>query len=77
MRKERIFLYDNYRAVLMCLVVIGHSADSLTSSSDVCKSIFVFIYAFHMPAFLFLSGMFFQETDIAGKVLAILVLGSR
>lgn len=67
--KERIALWDNLKFVLITLVVVGHFADVFTNVSDTCKSIFAFIYAFHMPLFLFLNGLFYKSADILRKCL--------
>lgn len=66
--KRRIYVYDNLRFLLIFLVVVGHALDDLTEPAptaaqpqelnELLKGIFVFIYAFHMPLFLFLSGLF-------------------
>lgn len=56
---ERLPYIDNLKGFLILLVVIGH----LSSYSDVseCKAAVAlsnFIYTFHMPLFLFCSGLF-------------------
>ena len=56
--KERIVLWDNLKFILITLVVIGHLADEFTAKSDVYKSVFLFIYTFHMPLFILISGLF-------------------
>lgn len=35
--------------------------------SDTCKSIYLFIYAFHMPLFLFISGLFHTDRNVVKK----------
>lgn len=57
------------------IVVIGHFAESITSRSDMCKSIFIWIYSFHMPLFLFISGMFYKKREVLPKVLGLLMIG--
>lgn len=52
MRDLRI---DHLRAVLVFLVVFGHF---LEASPDGCMPLYRLIYAFHIPALLFLSGRF-------------------
>lgn len=71
----RIFLFDNLKFLLMTFVVVGHFANAYIMSSDYYQSIFLFIYAFHMPLFLFLAGLFHKNKDIFPKVLSYLVLG--
>lgn len=56
-------------------MVVGHVIDLNTSQSKVFRSIFVCIYSFHMPLFLFLSGMFHTNKNISAKVSGFLVIG--
>lgn len=53
--KERVAYLDNARYWVMLLVVIGHS---LTQFGDIdsARAIYVWIYAFHMPFFIVISG---------------------
>ncbi|MBE6819012.1 MAG: hypothetical protein E7517_07665 [Ruminococcaceae bacterium] len=64
MPRERIALWDNAKAVLMLLVVSGHFLEPLTAEGYplIYRSIFLFLYTFHMPAFIFISGMFSKHT---------------
>ncbi|MBK4347442.1 acyltransferase family protein [Lacisediminihabitans changchengi] len=57
-RKRRVPLWDNARFLCVALVVIGHSVQRLTGQSDHALMVYVFIYAFHMPAFAIISGYF-------------------
>lgn len=69
----RAHLFDNVKFLLIILVVVGHFIDDLTEPepltqseelNDTLHGIFLFIYAFHMPAFLFISGLFSKkDTD--------------
>ena len=54
--KGRVSLWDNLKFMAIVLVVVGHFADYLTETSMVSRSIRLFIYAFHMPLFFFVSG---------------------
>ena len=58
---KRIYWWDNIKFVMIVLVVAGHFADTLVAHSGVMKSFYLFIYAFHMPVFLFISGMFYTN----------------
>ena len=68
----RAHLYDNVKFLLIILVVVGHFIDDLTEIrpheqseelNDLLKGIFIFVYSFHMPAFLFISGLFVKRID--------------
>ena len=54
--QKRSDYLDNVKAFLILSVVIGHFADQIIKGSNLSKSIFLFIYAFHMPLFIFLNG---------------------
>lgn len=56
--KKRIAYYDNCKFFLILLVVIGHFIQDYSTQAGVYRSIFMFIYTFHMPLFFFLSGLF-------------------
>lgn len=66
--RERIALWDNLKFILITAVVIGHFADFVVDRSDTCKSIYLFIYAFHMPLFIFISGLFHTDRNVVKKV---------
>ena len=52
---KRYFYIDAFRAMLILLVVIGHSVQWLDSDFD-ANPVFRTIYSFHMAAFMFVSG---------------------
>lgn len=64
----RTALWDNIKFLMITLMVIGHFADAFTSTSSVCRSIYLFIYAFHMPLFIFISGLFYHENGSKQKI---------
>jgi len=64
---ERIYLWDNIKFLLIVLVVVGHFADRFTEVSNTFRSLFLFIYAFHMPLFMFVSGLFHTDRHILSK----------
>ncbi|MEU7987444.1 acyltransferase family protein [Streptosporangium canum] len=54
-RKKREPYLDNVKFVLIALVVTGHSLVP-TLAAHSAKSAYLFIYTFHMPAFVLISG---------------------
>ena len=54
----RIYKFDNLKFLLILLVVIGHFCDLYINDYVVLKKIFIFVYAFHMPLFIFVTGLF-------------------
>lgn len=57
-RKPRIAVWDNARFVLIVLVLIGHTISTVRTGSDLAFGLYAYIYLFHMPAMILLSGMF-------------------
>jgi len=53
----RLAYWDNIKGVLIILVVIGHYLWAYWDSGNV-RQLISFIYLFHMPAFVFVSGYF-------------------
>ncbi len=60
--KRRVPFWDNARFVCVTLVVVGHGIQRLTYDSDNALIVYLFIYAFHMPAFAMISGYFSKAT---------------
>ncbi|HYI32498.1 MAG TPA: acyltransferase family protein [Glaciibacter sp.] len=56
--RRRVPLWDNARWVAITLMVIGHAILKLISESDVAYSVYLLIYAFHVPVFVAVSGYF-------------------
>lgn len=55
--KERNYLFDNLKFLLIVLVVFGHSLEEISLAQDYAI-IRAWIYSFHMLAFVFISGYF-------------------
>ncbi|CAN5321994.1 acyltransferase family protein [soil metagenome] len=56
--RVRIPFWDNARFGTIVLVVIGHAIQRQTSDSNNALTLYLLIYAFHMPAFAIISGYF-------------------
>ena len=62
---ERVEELDRYKGFLIFLVVLGHFLLPIKDSGMALFSrSFYGIYSFHMPAFIFLSGYFFQQSFV-------------
>ena len=72
---KRICWWDNIKFVMIVLVVAGHFADTLVAGSKLMQSFYLFIYAFHMPVFLFISGMFYKPERIGRKMIFYMTSG--
>lgn len=53
---EREYQYDNMKFILILLVIFGHLLEYI--KGDISLNIYRFIYTFHMPVFIFISGYF-------------------
>lgn len=65
---RRLEYIDFARGIGILLVVLGHYVAT--------KSVLLFIFAFHMPLFMFLSGMVFKNLKNVKNLLAASVVGS-
>lgn len=65
--KERNYLFDNIKALMLLLVAIGHILDVYIDDGN--NTVFYiamkYIYLFHMPVFAFVSGYFTKDFDRA------------
>lgn len=50
--------FDNARLLLIFLVVFGHMIQPYISDSKEINTLYMWIYTFHMPAFILLAGFF-------------------
>lgn len=48
---------DNLKGLLIILVVVGHFTDIALDDSEAMESLFLMIYSFHMPLFIFINGL--------------------
>ena len=65
MKKEnsaRLQKWDILKFFLIFLVVLGHIADFNTRNNEYMRTLYLAIYTFHMPLFIFVSGLFAKKT---------------
>lgn len=67
-QKSRDYLFDNYKAVLIFLVVIGHFTEPCYGNNTFLNAVKWLIFSFHMPAFIFISGYFSRRQASVGKL---------
>ena len=65
--------FDNYKAFLILCVVIGHFLTAYSQEFELAHVIKLFIYSFHMPAFVFVSGYFAHHNDFKNLFKKLLV----
>lgn len=54
--KNRNYLLDNLKVVLIFFVVFGHVIEYYIKDNSILRTIYIYIYFFHMPLFIFISG---------------------
>ena len=55
---KRDAFFDNAKLLLIFFVVFGHMIQPFTDGSTPMYTVYMWIYTFHMPAFIFLAGFF-------------------
>ncbi|AJY74363.1 acyltransferase family protein [Paenibacillus beijingensis] len=66
--------FDNVKFVLIAFVVIGHVLEPLYSTSETAKALYNFIYFFHIPLFVFITGYFSKKSGKLGPYLVLYVI---
>lgn len=62
----RVALWDNARFIAIVLVVLGHALTKMVPESQLAFSLYLWIYAFHIPLFVALAG-YFSRADPLGR----------
>lgn len=68
MGKQRIFYWDNLKAILIFLVVLSHFLLPALEEGRLIQVSHYFIYLFHMPAFVFVTGFFAKRYIEKGNI---------
>ncbi|MFJ1646375.1 acyltransferase family protein [Streptomyces sp. NPDC088258] len=61
--KKRDAFFDNAKYLAIVLVAVGHSWEPLRDGSRAVSALYIVVYAFHMPAFIIISGYFSRSFD--------------
>jgi len=64
----RDYFFDNAKFILILLVVIGHAIEPLIAKNHFLHSLYLFIYFFHMPVFIFIAGYFTKKKKSIWKI---------
>lgn len=67
-KTERVYLWDNVKALLIFLVVFGHAILPFRLRSDFIGGAYIWLNTFHMPLFIFVTGLFSKRTVNAEKL---------
>lgn len=58
---DRDYYFDNAKFILIALVVFGHFIQPFISKNWLLEDLYYFIFTFHMPSFIFISGYFSKK----------------
>ena len=72
--ENRVYLFDNLKALLIFLVVFGHALELAFFRR--ISIMYTFLYLFHMPLFVFCSGYFakYNPQKILTKLIAVYIV---
>ncbi|ANS65252.1 acyltransferase [Streptomyces lincolnensis] len=73
--KQRDAFFDNAKYLAIVLVAVGHSWEPLKDDSRILEGLYQVVYAFHMPAFIIISGFFSRSFDMRPDRLKRLITG--
>ena len=73
--RKRESFFDNAKFLAIVLVVLGHAWEPLIDDSRAARALYLFVYAFHMPAFIIVSGYFSRSFDGRADRLQRLITG--
>ena len=68
---KREAYWDNVKGILILLVVLTH----FMSREGFLNDLYSAVYLFHMPLFVFVSGLFHKNTNIKTRVISLLLIG--
>ncbi|MDT0301666.1 acyltransferase family protein [Streptomonospora wellingtoniae] len=64
---QRDALLDNAKFLLIVLVVVGHAIEPMTDETRLADALYYWVYLFHMPAFVLISGYLSKSFDASGR----------
>ncbi|MGQ4390106.1 acyltransferase family protein [Streptomyces sp. SAS_270] len=73
--KQRDAFFDNAKYLAIVLVAMGHAWEPLRGGSRSVAALYMVVYAFHMPAFIVISGYFSRGFDASPRQIKRLVTG--
>ncbi|MFF7309294.1 acyltransferase family protein [Streptomyces sp. NPDC008137] len=73
--RQRDAFFDNAKYLAIVLVAVGHAWEPLRPGSRAVTALYMLVYAFHMPAFIIISGYFSRTFDGSPGKLRRLVTG--
>src|SRR3954470_10355417 len=73
--RRRDAYFDNAKYLAIVLVAMGHAWEPLRDGSRAVTALYNVVYAFHMPAFIIISGYFSRSFDASPAKIKRLVTG--
>ncbi|MGW0333935.1 acyltransferase family protein [Streptomyces sp. NPDC003011] len=73
--RQRDAFFDNAKYLAIVLVAVGHSWEPVKGDSRTLEALYTVVYAFHMPAFIIISGFFSRSFDMRADRLRRLITG--
>lgn len=64
----RVAFWDNARFALIALVVVGHTISTVRHETALAYGVYTYLYLFHMPALILLSG-YFSRANASSKTI--------
>ncbi|MBZ9641037.1 acyltransferase family protein [Streptomyces sp. PSKA30] len=75
MFRQRDAFFDNAKYLAIVLVAVAHAWEPLKGDSRTLEAAYMVVYAFHMPAFIVISGFFSRSFDMRADRLQRLITG--
>ncbi|WP_307839389.1 acyltransferase family protein [Streptomyces sp. MBT97] len=72
---DRDAFFDNAKYLAILLVAVGHAWEPLREGSRTVTALYTLVYAFHMPAFIVVSGYFSRGFDGSPRRVRRLITG--
>lgn len=71
---ERDHRLDTAKGILICLVVLGHLLETVTTPQNTwIRLLLVGIYTFHMPAFIFMAGITSKPQNLSRRIATLVI----
>ncbi|MFE2290035.1 acyltransferase family protein [Streptomyces sp. NPDC059452] len=74
-KRERDPYFDNVKYLAIVLVAVAHAWEPVMDGSRATRALYMIVYAFHMPAFILISGYFSRSFDMSAPKVKRLITG--
>ncbi|MGP3633225.1 acyltransferase family protein [Streptomyces sp. 24-1644] len=73
--KKRDAYFDNVKFLAIVLVAVAHAWEPVMDGSRATRALYMVVYAFHMPAFILISGYFSRSFEMTPSKVKRLITG--